>query len=131
MYSQQPDPLVFSSGNAAETSDLRQAADHAYRFLMRYCMDRKAGGVYWSVTLMENRCTTKHTYNQAFAIYALSAYYRLTGNPKALFAANQSCFSAWKTIAAMQAAMEKPMTVSGIRNLTKSFPKTVLWQSVP
>ena len=29
--------------------DLRQAADHAYRFLMRYCMDRKAGGVYWSV----------------------------------------------------------------------------------
>ncbi len=70
--------------------DLRQAADHAYRFLMRYCMDRKAGGVYWSVTFDGKPLdTTKHTYNQAFAIYALSAYYRLTGNPKALFAANQ------------------------------------------
>ena len=28
--------------------------------------------------------TTKHTYNQAFAIYALSAYYRLTKNADAL-----------------------------------------------
>lgn len=70
--------------------DLRQAADHAYRFLMRYCMDRKAGGVYWSVTFDGKPLdTTKHTYNQAFAIYALSAYYRLTGNPEALLAANQ------------------------------------------
>ena len=72
------------------TPELSHAADHAYRFLMRYCVDRKAGGVFWSVTydgkLLD---TTKHTYNQAFAIYALSAYYRLTGNPEALQTARQ------------------------------------------
>lgn len=28
--------------------------------------------------------TTKHTYNQAFAIYALSSYYDATGNKEAL-----------------------------------------------
>jgi N-acyl-D-glucosamine 2-epimerase len=28
--------------------------------------------------------TTKHTYNQAFAIYALSSYYDTTGNEEAL-----------------------------------------------
>lgn len=44
-------------------SDLRSAADHAYRFLMCYCMDRKAGGVYWSVTYDGKPLdTTKHTY---------------------------------------------------------------------
>ena len=32
------------------TPELSHAADHAYRFLMRYCVDRKAGGVFWSVT---------------------------------------------------------------------------------
>ena len=72
------------------TPELSHAADHAYRFLMRYCVDRKAGGVFWSVTydgkLLD---TTKHTYNQAFAIYALSAYYRLNGNPEALQTARQ------------------------------------------
>ena len=49
--------------------ELSHAADHAYRFLMRYCVDRKAGGVFWSVTYDGKPLdTTKHTYNQAFAI---------------------------------------------------------------
>ena len=43
------------------TPELSHAADHAYRFLMRYCVDRKAGGV----------------------------FYRLTGNPEALQTARQ------------------------------------------
>ena len=43
------------------------------------------GGVYWSCDFTGRPLdTTKHTYNQAFAIYALSAYYRLTGEPHAL-----------------------------------------------
>ena len=65
--------------------DLRQEADHAYEFLMEHCLDRENGGVFWSLTydglVLDD---TKHTYNQAFAIYALSAYYRLTGKQAAL-----------------------------------------------
>lgn len=65
--------------------DCREQADHAYAFLRDHCLDRTYGGVYWSLhydgTPLD---TTKHTYNQAFAIYALSAYYDLTGNQEAL-----------------------------------------------
>ena len=60
-------------------------ARHAYRFLTERCLDREEGGVYWSVTWDGQPLdATKHTYNQAFAIYALSAYYRLTGEAEAL-----------------------------------------------
>lgn len=46
---------------------------------------REEGGVYWSVTWDGQPLdATKRTYNQAFAIYALSAYYRLTGEVEAL-----------------------------------------------
>ena len=59
-------------------------ADCAYRFLVDHCVDTENGGVYWSVSATgEPVDTTKHTYNQAFAIYALSAYYRATGNADA------------------------------------------------
>lgn len=65
--------------------ELFREADHAYHFLINHCMDWTNGGVYWSLTYDGKPLdTTKHTYNQAFAIYALSAYYRLTGNPSAL-----------------------------------------------
>ena len=64
--------------------DLRNEADHAYDFLMRYCLDQENGGVFWSLThdgqVLDS---TKHTYNQGFAIYALSSYYRLTGKEEA------------------------------------------------
>lgn len=41
--------------------------------------------MYWSLTYDGKPLDdTKHTYNQAFAIYALSAYYRLTGEEDAL-----------------------------------------------
>lgn len=68
-----------------EREDLRQQADHAYRFLIEHCLDRVYGGVFWSMSHDGKPSdTTKHTYNQAFAIYALSSYYRLTGNPQVL-----------------------------------------------
>ncbi len=64
--------------------DLRELAGHAYRFLRDHCVDRAHGGVYWSVGAAGNPVdTTKHSYNQAFALYALSAYYRLTGSEEA------------------------------------------------
>lgn len=60
--------------------DLRREADHAYAFLREYCLDRENGGLFWSLTYDGRPLdTTKHTYNQAFALYALAAYYRLTG----------------------------------------------------
>ena len=59
-------------------------AKHAYRFVERFT-DPDNGGVYWSVTYDGKPAdTTKHTYCQAFAIYGLAAYYRLTGEKEAL-----------------------------------------------
>ena len=91
--------LWFFSAAALATgrADLRAAADHAYRFMTDHCVDRTNGGVYWSVTYDGKPLdTTKHTYNQAFAIYALSAYYRLTGNKQALALA-ENLFTAIET----------------------------------
>ena len=63
----------------------REYADHAYQFLKEKCLDQECGGVFWSVTYDGKPLdTTKHTYNQAFAIYALSSYYDATGNEEAL-----------------------------------------------
>ena len=59
-------------------------AKQAYRFLEQFT-DPYNGGVYWSVTYDGKPAdTTKHTYCQAFAIYGLAAYYRLTGEQEAL-----------------------------------------------
>lgn len=70
---------------ALERDDLRREAEHAYRFVHEKCIDRKNGGIFWSMRYDGAPLdTTKHTYNQAFAIYALSAYYRLTGDEAAL-----------------------------------------------
>lgn len=79
--------LWFFSQAALATgrADLAGHARHAYRFLTEHCLDRDCGGVYWSLTCDGRPLdTTKHTYNQAFAIYALAAYYRLTGDAEAL-----------------------------------------------
>ena len=64
--------------------EYRAFADWAYEALGMF-EDREHGGVYWSVTFDGKPAdTTKHTYCQAFAIYGLSAYYRLTGKREAL-----------------------------------------------
>lgn len=60
-------------------------AIHAYRFLKEYCVDREHGGIYWSLTYDGRpEDTTKHTYNQAFAIYALASYYDAVKDEEAL-----------------------------------------------
>ena len=64
---------------------LLQEADHAWQFLRDHCVDRENGGVYWSLSYDgKPEDTTKHTYNQAFAVYALSSYYDASGNAEAL-----------------------------------------------
>ena len=63
---------------------LLDEARHAYEMLTRMT-DAVNGGVYWSLradgTVAD---ATKHTYNQGFAIYALAAYYRASGDAEAL-----------------------------------------------
>lgn len=58
---------------------LLDEATHAYKMLQKMT-DPENGGVFWSIypdgSLADG---TKHTYNQAFAIYALSAYHRACG----------------------------------------------------
>ena len=67
-----------------DESFLDEAA-HAYTFLKKYCVDKEYGGIYWSVNYdgtIED--STKHTYNQAFSIYALASYYDAAGDKEAL-----------------------------------------------
>lgn len=65
--------------------ELLEYAKHAYEFLKSACLDRECGGVYWSVTYDGKPGEDmKHTYNQAFAIYALSSYYDASGDREAL-----------------------------------------------
>lgn len=60
-------------------------ARHGYEFMQKYCVDHEKGGVYWSVAYDGTpEDTTKHTYNQAFSIYALSSYYDASKDEGAL-----------------------------------------------
>ena len=79
--------LWFYSNAYIELKDekLLDNAKHAYEFLTEKCLDKEYGGVYWSMnadgTVKED---IKHTYCQAFFIYALSSYYRASGDKIAL-----------------------------------------------
>ena len=65
--------------------ELLESAGCAFRFLKEHCLDREYGGVFWSLTYKgEPEDTTKHTYNQAFAIYALSSYYDASKDEEAI-----------------------------------------------
>mgnify|MGYP003309592569 CR=1 FL=1 len=69
---------------------LLEAAKHGFDFMVEKCFDNKNGGVYWSLDSDGNPLdTTKHTYNQAFAIYALCAYFEASNDEKALELAKQ------------------------------------------
>ncbi len=69
----------------AKDEDSLKYATHAYNFLKNNCIDKTYGGIYWSCNSDGKPLDTeKHTYNIAFAIYALSAYYDATKNCDAL-----------------------------------------------
>ena len=60
-------------------------AGHAWEFLKEYFYDQESGGVFWSVTYDGKPSDdTKHTYNQAFAVYGLASYYGASGEKEAL-----------------------------------------------
>ena len=75
----------FSQAYAVlRTPSLLGCARQAYRYFGHF-VDRYEGGLYWMCTAdgmpMDD---TKHTYNHAFAIYALAAYARASGREKPL-----------------------------------------------
>lgn len=60
-------------------------ARHAFEFLKNHCIDRENGGVYWMMNYNGTvNDSMKHTYNQAFAIYALSTYYLASNDEESL-----------------------------------------------
>lgn len=64
---------------------LLDEAEHGFTFMKEYCMDKENGGIYWSINYDGTPADTiKHTYNQAFCIYALSSYYDASGDKEAL-----------------------------------------------
>ena len=84
--------ILWFFSSCAELTDDKDCigyAGHAYDFLKSAYLDRKNGGVYWSVTYDGDPLdTTKHTYCQAFAIYALAAYYKVSADEESLGIAN-------------------------------------------
>ncbi len=60
-------------------------AKHAFEFMSKYCVDREDGGVFWMMnadgTVSDSM---KHTYCQAFFVYAMSSYYDASKDKEAL-----------------------------------------------
>ena len=64
---------------------LLEDADYAFLFLKNQCYDIENGGIFWSLNYDGSVCdSTKHTYNLAFGIYALSSYYDATKSMEVL-----------------------------------------------
>ncbi|TVZ39712.1 mannobiose 2-epimerase [Alteromonadaceae bacterium 2753L.S.0a.02] len=71
------------TGNTKE----RQMADYAFEYFFPVFYDNTHGGVIWEVDCQGKPSNTrKQIYAQAFAIYAFTAYYRLTHSSQALHA---------------------------------------------
>lgn len=57
----------------------REMAQRAYQYFKNHFVDKDHGGVIWELDYLGNPSNTrKQIYAQAFAIYALSAYFQLT-----------------------------------------------------
>ena len=62
-----------------------EMAKHAYDFLAKYAIDNENGGVYWMLNADGSvKDSMKHTYCQAFFVYAMSSYYDASKNEDAL-----------------------------------------------
>ncbi|MFW6366570.1 MAG: AGE family epimerase/isomerase [Spirochaetota bacterium] len=63
----------------------RLAADRLFDYFIATCIDTQYGGVYWELLPDAGQYNTKKQLSaQACALYALSSYYRLSGNKSAL-----------------------------------------------
>ena len=66
-------------------AEYAKAAQRAYEYIANFFFDKTYGGVYWELDAQGNPINTKkQVYAQAFTIYALTAYYKLTQDKQAL-----------------------------------------------
>ncbi len=87
--------LWFFSETAQEVDSpvYRICAARAYEYLVANFFDKEHGGVYWELDAAAAPINTKkQVYAQAFTIYALCAYFQLTGDAQALARALE-CFN--------------------------------------
>ena len=86
MYLKQPYYLVFFQCLHAFKRRKSFGRSKAWLcFYERALHDKENGGIFWSIEYNGVPSdTTKHTYNQAFSIYALSSYYEASGDEQAL-----------------------------------------------
>ena len=80
---------AFSAAyEALREPEYLEAARWACDWFLEHFVDADNGGVYWSVTAAGERLDDKkQLYAQGFAIYGLSEFYKVSGEPKALAAA--------------------------------------------
>lgn len=92
---------VWTASKAAEfypkNTLYPSVAAHGFRFLRDKMWDAEAGGFYNLVTqagepILENDRIIKQAYGNAFAIYALAAYYKFSGDTSALNLAKQGFY---------------------------------------
>lgn len=79
--------LLWTYATAARviSAEWRGLADWAYAYFRDRFVDGQNGGIFWSLDGTSAPLSLrKQTYSQAFAIYALSEYVRLTGDNEAL-----------------------------------------------
>ncbi|WP_250464859.1 AGE family epimerase/isomerase [Microbulbifer litoralis] len=76
---------LYLERNGRDATDYRALAERACNYLLDHFDDREHGGAFWALDyrgrMTESR---KQTYAQAFCIYALAGYHRLTGCGRAL-----------------------------------------------
>ena len=71
--------------NLTKNVEYLKLANRAYQYIKDHIIDKKYGGVYWTVDSAGNKLDTKkQVYASAFAIYALSEYYKASGLKHAL-----------------------------------------------
>ena len=76
---------MSAAARALGRNDCLEAARREAAYFMDRFLDRDNGGAYWSITSGgEPLETKKQLYAQAFAIYGLSEYFRVSGDPRAL-----------------------------------------------
>lgn len=76
---------AFSAAyNLTGNSDYLKVAERAFQYIVSNFIDKKYGGVYWSVDYKGKPVDTKkQIYALSFAIYGLSEFYQCSGNQQA------------------------------------------------
>jgi len=77
---------TFSAAfNFLKQNEFKNYADRAYEYLIKYFIDNRFGGVFWLLDFKGYPINKrKQIYAQAFAIYALSEYYKSNQNDNVL-----------------------------------------------